>query len=67
MDRILIKDLVVRGILGINPDDNTSTRSAGFMATHGDCSTCHNPHGSDYKFLLIGDILGGQVCSQCHY
>lgn len=31
------------------------------------CTSCHNPHGSDYKFLLIGDVLGGQVCSQCHY
>lgn len=31
------------------------------------CTSCHNPHGSDYKFLLIGDILGGHVCSQCHY
>lgn len=31
------------------------------------CTSCHNPHGSGYKFLLIGDILGGHVCSQCHY
>jgi len=33
-------------ILGIDPDTLLSTRSAGFMATHGDCNTCHNPHGS---------------------
>jgi len=31
------------------------------------CTSCHNPHGSDYKFMLIGDILGGHICSQCHY
>jgi len=31
------------------------------------CTSCHNPHGSDFKFLLIGDILGGHICSQCHY
>jgi len=31
------------------------------------CTSCHNPHGSEFKFLLIGDILGGHVCSQCHY
>ncbi len=31
------------------------------------CTSCHNPHGSDYKFLLIGDILGGHICTKCHY
>ncbi len=31
------------------------------------CTSCHNPHGSEYRFLLIGDILGGHVCSKCHY
>ena len=31
------------------------------------CTSCHNPHGSKYKYLLIGDILGGHVCSKCHY
>ncbi|MBU1060426.1 MAG: cytochrome c3 family protein [Proteobacteria bacterium] len=30
------------------------------------CTSCHNPHGSNYRFLLIGDILGGHVCNKCH-
>lgn len=30
------------------------------------CSGCHNPHGSEYKFLLIGNLLGGHVCTKCH-
>ena len=30
------------------------------------CTSCHNPHGSKFKFLLIGDILGGHICSKCH-
>ncbi|MDW7772487.1 MAG: cytochrome c3 family protein [Desulfobulbaceae bacterium] len=30
------------------------------------CSSCHNPHGSYYRYLLIGDLLGGHVCSKCH-
>jgi len=33
-------------ILGIDPDTLLTVRSAGFMGTHGDCNTCHNPHGS---------------------
>ncbi len=32
--------------IGIDPDTLLTTRSAGFLATHGDCNTCHNPHGS---------------------
>jgi len=31
------------------------------------CTSCHNPHDSNFKYLLIGDILGGHICSQCHY
>lgn len=31
------------------------------------CSSCHNPHGSRFRYLLIGDILGGHVCSKCHH
>ena len=30
------------------------------------CSSCHNPHGANYKYLLIGSLLGGHVCSKCH-
>ena len=31
------------------------------------CSSCHNPHGERYKYLLIGSLLGGHVCSKCHH
>ncbi|MDH3360603.1 MAG: cytochrome c3 family protein, partial [Desulfobulbaceae bacterium] len=31
------------------------------------CSGCHNPHGSEFKYLLIGDNLGGHVCTKCHH
>ena len=30
------------------------------------CASCHNPHGGEYKKLLIGNMLGGHVCSKCH-
>lgn len=30
------------------------------------CASCHNPHGSRYAYMLVGDILGGHVCAQCH-
>lgn len=30
------------------------------------CSSCHNPHGEKYQYLLIGSMLGGHVCSKCH-
>ena len=31
------------------------------------CSSCHNPHGSNYQYLLIGSLVGGHVCSKCHH
>jgi predicted CXXCH cytochrome family protein len=30
------------------------------------CTSCHNPHGSDFGYLLIGDNRGGLVCAKCH-
>jgi len=30
------------------------------------CTSCHNPHGSDYDHLLIGSTRGGLVCTKCH-
>jgi predicted CXXCH cytochrome family protein len=31
------------------------------------CTSCHDPHGSRYQYLLIGSMLGGHVCSKCHH
>ncbi len=31
------------------------------------CASCHNPHGSNYQYLLIGSPLGGNVCTKCHH
>ncbi len=30
------------------------------------CTSCHDPHGSNYNYLLIGDNRGGLVCAKCH-
>jgi predicted CXXCH cytochrome family protein len=30
------------------------------------CTSCHNPHGSPYKYLLIGDVRSGRICVKCH-
>lgn len=59
-------------ILGIDPDTLQTTRSAGFMALHGDCNTCHNPHGSSvnvnnplYTGVAGVDPSNG-ACLDCH-
>lgn len=59
-------------ILGIDPDTLQTTRSPGFMATHGDCDTCHDPHGSSVNVdnpLYTGvpgvDPSNG-ACLACH-
>ncbi len=31
------------------------------------CASCHRPHGSNYQYLLIGSLLGGNVCTKCHH
>ncbi len=33
-------------ILGIDPDTLLTTRSGAFLSLHGNCGSCHNPHGS---------------------
>ena len=33
-------------ILGIDPDTLQTTRTAAFLSLHGNCGSCHNPHGS---------------------
>ncbi|MFC1523475.1 cytochrome c3 family protein [Thermodesulfobacteriota bacterium] len=30
------------------------------------CTSCHNPHGTRYKYMLIGDLVGEKVCVTCH-
>lgn len=30
------------------------------------CTSCHNPHASIYKHLLIGEALGDKMCTLCH-
>lgn len=30
------------------------------------CASCHDPHGSRFRYLLIGDSRGGNVCIPCH-
>ncbi|UCH82173.1 MAG: hypothetical protein JSW20_05950 [Nitrospiraceae bacterium] len=30
----------------------------------GECTSCHNPHGSDFKFQMVSK--GGEVCFECH-
>ena len=59
-------------IVGIDPDTLQSTRSFGFMATHGNCNTCHNPHGSSVNVDntaytgVAGVDKSSDFCLGCH-
>ncbi len=67
-------------ILGIDPDDPSigSTRSGGFMGTHGNCRTCHRTHETTLNQAESGDAPGVKLwdgdadqpykagCMQCH-
>jgi len=52
-----------------HPVDKHPVRSAKDPRREGrefSCTSCHNPHGSRYKYMLIGDVVGEQVCVNCH-
>jgi len=67
-------------IVGIHPDDPSigSTRSGGFMGTHGNCRTCHLVHETSVNQDKSGDAPGVKLwngdadqpfkaaCLQCH-
>ncbi len=58
--------------LGIDPDTLQTVRSPGFLATHGNCNTCHNPHGSSVNVNnpaytgMPGVDTTSDTCLACH-
>jgi predicted CXXCH cytochrome family protein len=30
------------------------------------CTSCHDPHGSSYRYMLFAESMGGHVCIKCH-
>ncbi|MBI5233656.1 MAG: hypothetical protein HY880_04815 [Deltaproteobacteria bacterium] len=30
------------------------------------CTSCHDPHGSDYSYFLTRNTLNGAICTACH-
>jgi predicted CXXCH cytochrome family protein len=30
------------------------------------CTSCHDPHGSSYRYMLFAESMGGHVCAKCH-
>ena len=32
-----------------------------------DCVSCHDPHGSDYEYLLVADPEDNSLCNMCHW
>lgn len=59
-------------ILGIDPDTLGTVRSAIFMGAHGDCGTCHYPHGSSVNVNnplytgMPGVDPSNDACLTCH-
>jgi predicted CXXCH cytochrome family protein len=49
-------DIIVKpeNKLGFEPDDVVV------------CTTCHAPHAADIVFLLRANIIGGELCYECH-
>lgn len=59
-------------VLGIDPDTLDTVRSGAFMSTHGNCTTCHNPHGSSVNVDnplytgMPGVDKSNDSCLRCH-
>ena len=59
-------------VLGIDPDTLQTVRSPAFLSVHGDCSTCHNPHGSSVNVNnpvytgMPGVDASNEACLGCH-
>ena len=59
-------------VLGIDPDTLLTTRSGNFLAAHGDCNVCHNPHGSSVNVDnplytgMPGVDPSSDACLGCH-
>ncbi len=59
-------------ILGIDPETLLTTRSGFFLASHGNCGTCHNPHASSVNANntaytgMSNPGLTSDRCLDCH-
>lgn len=59
-------------VLGIDPDSLDTVRSPDFLITHGNCVTCHNPHGSSVNVDnplytgMPGVDKTNDGCLRCH-
>ena len=62
----------IEELWAFDPDTLLLTRSGSFLGSHGDCTTCHNPHGSTVKQEdpnytgMPGVDKSNEGCLTCH-